>query len=174
MAEIRILYLGPTISLCKYEIYIHSCTKAPYFTIHHTLCWKPDSRVQMNSTHRARKTRSTCPVDQWVFCFPCPAFNSTFLLGKLERTSVLCHLSWKTCSQELCPKDKQTWTHTCPTTKGPLLLGIITAVHLGPIMLAVHCWNYILVHHIWSPFHWGSLVRVHSTVGFYRVWVLYL
>ena len=45
-----------------------------------------------------RNNRCTCPVGKWVFCFPCPTFNSTFPLGKLERTertSVLCRLSRK-------------------------------------------------------------------------------
>ena len=27
-----------------------------------------------------------CPVGKRVFCFPCPTFNSSCLLGKLERT----------------------------------------------------------------------------------------
>lgn len=116
----------------------------PPYTIHHVENQTLESKW---IPHTGQDKQD--PLVQWTseFCFPCPAFNSTFLLGKLERTSVLYHLSWKTCSRELCPKDKQTWTHwthTCPTAKGPLLLRIITAGHyLGPIMLAVCCWNYI-------------------------------
>ena len=62
--------------------------------------------LQVTFNHRARKIyRSTCPIGKWVFYFPCPTFNSTSPLRKLERTertSVLYPLSRKMCRGITC------------------------------------------------------------------------
>ena len=47
---------------------------------------------------------STRPVDKRLFSFPCPTFNSTCPLSKLERTESYIIPCPEKCTEELCPK----------------------------------------------------------------------
>ena len=69
---------------------------------------------------KEKRLRCTCPVGQWVFCFPCPTLNSTLVLWA----------SWKELKEQVCFMAcpgiyvlnvylsfgwVQTRTHTCTT-----------------------------------------------------------